>query len=157
MRLSVFGRHSDDMLLRDRDIMLIGEQKEQRVSNDYNRHRSAGVDREKANLHVNTRQSPVQCRIRQRGKKPVLLENDRPGKQFNLVIDEESLDNACHVWSHIILLKYGCGQALKTRIRPSWRCRQMRDSSVKTTSFHSAAHILLSSHQWWQRRLWFCV
>ncbi|GFW01691.1 uncharacterized protein TNCV_4086061 [Trichonephila clavipes] len=22
----------------------------------------------------------------------------RPGKQFNLVIDEEPLDNACHVW-----------------------------------------------------------
>ncbi|GFV52180.1 uncharacterized protein TNCV_5071011 [Trichonephila clavipes] len=33
----------------------------------------------------------------------------------------------------------------------------MRDSSVKTTSFHSAAHILLSSHHWQQRRLWFCV
>ncbi|GFU57682.1 hypothetical protein TNCV_3638371 [Trichonephila clavipes] len=33
----------------------------------------------------------------------------------------------------------------------------MRDSSVKTTSFHSAAHILLSSHHWWRRRLWFCV
>ncbi|GFX30495.1 uncharacterized protein TNCV_3461461 [Trichonephila clavipes] len=31
----------------------------------------------------------------------------RPGKQFNLVIDEEPLDNACHVWSSIILLKYG--------------------------------------------------
>ncbi|GFU58440.1 hypothetical protein TNCV_1368731 [Trichonephila clavipes] len=30
-------------------------------------------------------------------------------------------------------------------------------SSVKTTSFHSAAHILLSSHHWWWRRLWFCV
>ncbi|GFT86190.1 hypothetical protein TNCV_3257691 [Trichonephila clavipes] len=26
-------------------------------------------------------------------------------KQFNLVIDEEPLDNACHVWSRIILLK----------------------------------------------------
>ncbi|GFW96177.1 uncharacterized protein TNCV_571481 [Trichonephila clavipes] len=37
----------------------------------------------------------------------------RPGKKFNLVIDEEPLDNACHVWSHIILLKYGCLQALK--------------------------------------------
>ncbi|GFX02839.1 uncharacterized protein TNCV_4438211 [Trichonephila clavipes] len=68
----------------------------------------------------------------------------RPGKQFNLVIDEEPLDNACHVWSRIILLKYGCGQALKhplsmvspdSRIRPSWCSRQMRDSSVKTSSF----------------------
>ncbi|GFW09274.1 uncharacterized protein TNCV_4276031 [Trichonephila clavipes] len=39
----------------------------------------------------------------------------RPREQFNLVIDEESLDNACHVWSSIILLKYGCGQALKVR------------------------------------------
>ncbi|GFT89438.1 hypothetical protein TNCV_4387191 [Trichonephila clavipes] len=33
----------------------------------------------------------------------------------------------------------------------------MRDSSVKTTSFHSAAHILLSSYHWRRRRLWFCV
>ncbi|GFS73876.1 ascorbate transporter, chloroplastic [Trichonephila clavipes] len=33
----------------------------------------------------------------------------------------------------------------------------MRDPSVKTTSFHSAALILLSSHHWWRRRLWFCV
>ncbi|GFU99150.1 uncharacterized protein TNCV_1228641 [Trichonephila clavipes] len=39
----------------------------------------------------------------------------RPGKQFKLVIDEEPLDNACPVWSRIILLKYGCGQALKVR------------------------------------------
>ncbi|GFS75380.1 uncharacterized protein TNCV_2967771 [Trichonephila clavipes] len=41
--------------------------------------------------------------------------SSRPGKQFNLVIDEEPLDSACHVWSRIILLKYGCGQALKVR------------------------------------------
>ncbi|GFW87133.1 uncharacterized protein TNCV_5124871 [Trichonephila clavipes] len=40
---------------------------------------------------------------------------NRPGKQFNLVIDEESLDNAYHVWSRIILLKYGYDQALKVR------------------------------------------
>ncbi|GFY07659.1 uncharacterized protein TNCV_4095291 [Trichonephila clavipes] len=33
----------------------------------------------------------------------------------------------------------------------------MRHSSVKTTSFHSAAHILLSSHQWRRRHLWFYV
>ncbi|GFX15602.1 uncharacterized protein TNCV_2130901 [Trichonephila clavipes] len=39
-------------------------------------------------------------------------------KQFNLVI-EEPLDNACHVWSRIILLKYGCGQALKVR-KDNW-------------------------------------
>ncbi|GFW90733.1 uncharacterized protein TNCV_2417301 [Trichonephila clavipes] len=39
----------------------------------------------------------------------------RPRKQINLVIDEEPLDNACHLWSRIILLKYGCGQALKVR------------------------------------------
>ncbi|GFW84219.1 hypothetical protein TNCV_4878821 [Trichonephila clavipes] len=45
----------------------------------------------------------------------------------------------------------------QTRIRPSWCCRQMRDSSVRTTSFHSAAYILLSSHHWRPRRLWFCV
>ncbi|GFW94791.1 uncharacterized protein TNCV_4248311 [Trichonephila clavipes] len=43
----------------------------------------------------------------------------RPGKQFNLVIDEEPLDIACHVWSRIILLKYGCGQALKVR-KDNW-------------------------------------
>ncbi|GFV79879.1 hypothetical protein TNCV_1727041 [Trichonephila clavipes] len=48
-------------------------------------------------------------------------------------------------------------RCLLTRIRPSWSCRQMRDSSVKTTSYHSATHILLSSHHWRQRRLWFCV
>ncbi|GFX68780.1 uncharacterized protein TNCV_4070241 [Trichonephila clavipes] len=35
------------------------------------------------------------------------------GKQFNLVIHEEPLDNASHVWSRMILLIYGCGQALK--------------------------------------------
>ncbi|GFV81218.1 uncharacterized protein TNCV_4772461 [Trichonephila clavipes] len=38
----------------------------------------------------------------------------RPGKQFNLVI-EEPLDNACHVWSRIMLLKYGWGHALKVK------------------------------------------
>ncbi|GFV63243.1 uncharacterized protein TNCV_1731831 [Trichonephila clavipes] len=43
----------------------------------------------------------------------------RPGKQFNLVIDDELLDNACHVWLRIILLKYGCGQALKVR-KDNW-------------------------------------
>ncbi|GFW93184.1 uncharacterized protein TNCV_3333441 [Trichonephila clavipes] len=44
---------------------------------------------------------------------------NRPGKQLNLVIDEEPLDNACHMWSRIILLKYGCGQALKVR-KKNW-------------------------------------
>ncbi|GFS65704.1 uncharacterized protein TNCV_3853511 [Trichonephila clavipes] len=39
----------------------------------------------------------------------------RPDKQFNLVIDEKPLDNVCHVWSSIILWKYGLGQALKVR------------------------------------------
>ncbi|GFV29426.1 uncharacterized protein TNCV_438451 [Trichonephila clavipes] len=43
----------------------------------------------------------------------------RPGKQFNMMIDEEPLDNACHVWSCIILLKYGCDQALKVR-KDNW-------------------------------------
>ncbi|GFU82285.1 uncharacterized protein TNCV_3195571 [Trichonephila clavipes] len=43
----------------------------------------------------------------------------RPGKQFNLVIDEEPLDNTCHVWLRIILLKYGCDQALKVR-KDNW-------------------------------------
>jgi len=38
----------------------------------------------------------------------------RPGKQFNLAIDEESLNN---VRSRIILLKYGCGQALQWNTR----------------------------------------
>ncbi|GFV35664.1 uncharacterized protein TNCV_1892741 [Trichonephila clavipes] len=41
------------------------------------------------------------------------------GKQFNPVIDKEPLDNACHVWSRIILLKYGCDQALKVR-KDNW-------------------------------------
>ncbi|GFV85096.1 uncharacterized protein TNCV_4171491 [Trichonephila clavipes] len=49
-----------------------------------------------------------------------------PGKQFKLVIDEEPFDNACHVWSRIILLKYGCGQALKLSkdncLQPPQRC-----------------------------------
>ncbi|GFY26034.1 hypothetical protein TNCV_1917841 [Trichonephila clavipes] len=49
-------------------------------------------------------------------------------------------------------------RCLQTRIiRPLWCCRQMRDSSVKTTSFHSATHILLSSHHRRRRRLCFCV
>ncbi|GFY12425.1 uncharacterized protein TNCV_1798471 [Trichonephila clavipes] len=43
----------------------------------------------------------------------------RPGKQFNLMIDEETFYNACHVWSRIILLKYGCDQALKVR-KDNW-------------------------------------
>ncbi|GFV90169.1 uncharacterized protein TNCV_4378851 [Trichonephila clavipes] len=42
-----------------------------------------------------------------------------PGKQFNLVIDEEPLDNACHVWLRFNLLKYGCGQALKVK-KDNW-------------------------------------
>ena len=46
-------------------------------------------------------------------------ESAPPGKQFNLVIDEEPLDNACHVWPCIILLKYGCWQALKVR-KDNW-------------------------------------
>ncbi|GFV63121.1 hypothetical protein TNCV_1345801 [Trichonephila clavipes] len=33
----------------------------------------------------------------------------------------------------------------------------MRDSSVETTSFHSATHVLLSSHHWRWRRLWFRI
>ncbi|GFU94825.1 hypothetical protein TNCV_4552771 [Trichonephila clavipes] len=48
-------------------------------------------------------------------------------------------------------------RCLQTRIRQSWGGRQIRDSTVKTTSFHSATHILLSSHHWWRRCLWFCV
>ncbi|GFV72306.1 uncharacterized protein TNCV_637681 [Trichonephila clavipes] len=39
----------------------------------------------------------------------------QPEKQFNLVIDEEHLDNACHEWLQIILLKYGSGQSLMVR------------------------------------------
>ncbi|GFX68949.1 hypothetical protein TNCV_683081 [Trichonephila clavipes] len=45
----------------------------------------------------------------------------RPGRQFNLVIGEEPLDNACHVWSRIILLKYGCGQGKKRQLAPTPR------------------------------------
>ncbi|GFW10784.1 hypothetical protein TNCV_4919031 [Trichonephila clavipes] len=48
-------------------------------------------------------------------------------------------------------------RCLQTRIRTLWCYRQMLDSSVKTTSFHSAAHVLLSLHHWRWRRLWFCV
>ncbi|GFX04633.1 uncharacterized protein TNCV_2773641 [Trichonephila clavipes] len=46
-------------------------------------------------------------------------EASRPGKQFNLMIDEEPLDNACHMRSRIILFKYGCGQAMKVR-KDNW-------------------------------------
>ncbi|GFW71831.1 hypothetical protein TNCV_4658791 [Trichonephila clavipes] len=48
-------------------------------------------------------------------------------------------------------------RCLQTRIRPSWCCRQMRDSSAKKTSFHSAARILHSSYHLRRKRLWFCV
>ncbi|GFV68346.1 hypothetical protein TNCV_575981 [Trichonephila clavipes] len=48
-------------------------------------------------------------------------------------------------------------RCLQTRIRPSWCGKQMRDSSVKTTSFRYATHIHFSSHHWRRRRLWFCV
>ncbi|GFV90338.1 uncharacterized protein TNCV_4380531 [Trichonephila clavipes] len=43
----------------------------------------------------------------------------RPGKQFNLVIDEDALDNTFPMWSRIILLKYGCGQVLNVR-KDNW-------------------------------------
>ncbi|GFW36408.1 uncharacterized protein TNCV_3713261 [Trichonephila clavipes] len=49
----------------------------------------------------------------------VTHEANRPGKQFNLMIDEEPSDNLCHVWSRIILLKYDCGEALKVR-KDNW-------------------------------------
>ncbi|GFW64935.1 hypothetical protein TNCV_392011 [Trichonephila clavipes] len=48
-------------------------------------------------------------------------------------------------------------RCLQTQIRSSWCCRQMRDSSVKTTSFYSAAHTHISSHNLRRRRLWFYV
>ncbi|GFV72877.1 uncharacterized protein TNCV_1325881 [Trichonephila clavipes] len=48
-----------------------------------------------------------------------IRKSSRTGKQFNLIIDEEPLDNACHVWSRIILLKYGCDLALKVR-KANW-------------------------------------
>ncbi|GFT12694.1 uncharacterized protein TNCV_5094601 [Trichonephila clavipes] len=54
----------------------------------------------------------------------------RPEKQFNLIIDEEPLDNACHVWSYIILLKYGCGQALKDVVKILRTGVQSRSSGV---------------------------
>ncbi|GFS67854.1 uncharacterized protein TNCV_2295171 [Trichonephila clavipes] len=43
----------------------------------------------------------------------------QPGKQFNRVIDEEPLDNVCHMCPRIVLLKYGCDQALKVR-KDNW-------------------------------------
>ncbi|GFW71830.1 uncharacterized protein TNCV_4658781 [Trichonephila clavipes] len=43
----------------------------------------------------------------------------QPGNQFNLVIDEEPLDNPRHVCLLIILVKYGCGQAQKLR-KDNW-------------------------------------
>ncbi|GFU14892.1 hypothetical protein TNCV_3386801 [Trichonephila clavipes] len=38
---------------------------------------------------------------------------ERSGEQAGQGSNSEPLDNACHVWSRIILLKYVCGQALK--------------------------------------------
>ncbi|GFY24694.1 uncharacterized protein TNCV_1017401 [Trichonephila clavipes] len=48
-----------------------------------------------------------------------IRKESRLGKQFNLVIDKEPLDDACPMWSRIILLKYGCDQALKVR-KDNW-------------------------------------
>ncbi|GFW74322.1 uncharacterized protein TNCV_3438751 [Trichonephila clavipes] len=53
---------------------------------------------------------------------------NRPGKQFNLVVNEEPLEKACHLWSRIILLKYGCGQALKVR-KDNW-LQHLRDVAL---------------------------
>ncbi|GFX36115.1 transposon Tf2-6 polyprotein [Trichonephila clavipes] len=60
----------------------------------------------------------------------------RSEKQFNLVIDEEPLDNACHVWSRIFLLKYGCGQALKVR-KDNW-LQHLGDVAVAVLSIGNA-------------------
>ncbi|GFT48468.1 uncharacterized protein TNCV_3822531 [Trichonephila clavipes] len=64
------------------------------------------------------------------------LSASRPGKQINLVIDEEPLDNACHVWSRIILLKYGCCQALKVR-KDNW-LQHLRDVALDLSSTGNA-------------------
>ncbi|GFU54583.1 uncharacterized protein TNCV_3025311 [Trichonephila clavipes] len=61
---------------------------------------------------------------------------ERSGEQFNLVIDEEPLDNACQVWSRIILLKYGCGQALKVR-KDNW-LQQLGDVALAVKSTGNA-------------------
>ncbi|GFX66920.1 hypothetical protein TNCV_999591 [Trichonephila clavipes] len=58
---------------------------------------------------------------------------------------------------HNATVQHLLSSMLQTRIRPSWCCSQMRDSSEKTTSFHSATHIFLLSYHWQWRRLWFCV
>ncbi|GFV01445.1 uncharacterized protein TNCV_2960391 [Trichonephila clavipes] len=65
----------------------------------------------------------------------------RPGKQFNLVIDEEPLDNECHVWSCIIVLKYGCGHALKVRT-DNWP-QQLGDvaQAVSESSLHGVSRL----------------
>ncbi|GFW29520.1 hypothetical protein TNCV_399551 [Trichonephila clavipes] len=59
----------------------------------------------------------------------------------------------CRTSAAVQLFSILSARCLGTRFRPSWCCRQMRDSSVKTTSFHSATHILLSSHHWRRRHL----
>ncbi|GFV68349.1 hypothetical protein TNCV_576011 [Trichonephila clavipes] len=46
----------------------------------------------------------------------------RSDKQFNLVIDEEPLNNAGHLWSCIILLKYGSEGKEGQLAPPAWRC-----------------------------------
>ncbi|GFT27200.1 uncharacterized protein TNCV_40421 [Trichonephila clavipes] len=88
----------------------------------------------------------------------------RPGKQLNLVNNEEPLDNACHVWSCIILFEYNDQTSKITAFCNVWRmtksevrvaaivgcnlchmpCHRMRKSLVVSLGYHSPCgfHIL---------------
>ncbi|UYV63870.1 CTTNBP2NL [Cordylochernes scorpioides] len=68
------------------------------------------------------------------------LRASRPEKQFNLAIDEEPLDNACQVWSRIILLNYGYGQALKRSGRVISNTAPYHNTRCRTSvAAHNAA------------------
>ncbi|GFW02420.1 hypothetical protein TNCV_1733351 [Trichonephila clavipes] len=67
--------------------------------------------------------------------------------------DEEPLDNACHVWSRIIMMKYGCGQALKGR--PSNGCLWTDHSAVNGVEWY--AQILNDAVQTQCAMLWFVM
>ncbi|GFT44700.1 hypothetical protein TNCV_2844921 [Trichonephila clavipes] len=63
----------------------------------------------------------------------------RGGRERHPIPPHPIIPVAGPVWRCItqlfIILSPRC---LQTRIRPSWYCRQVRDSSVNTTSFHFA-------------------
>ncbi|GFV76983.1 hypothetical protein TNCV_690531 [Trichonephila clavipes] len=62
------------------------------------------------------------------------------------MINEEPLDNACHVWSRIIPLKYGCNQALKPPISFFHRTIGGRDVFGSASRVDQAMDVLPTVH-----------